>query len=359
MKKRLIGLLCCFMCLCLLCSCDTTSVVRSRKTTDKITQTPVVKKSNITEQEEYQNFFKKFDKSFVTPGLYEGIIPQGFCYDEENGYFLMTGFFDNEEFPSMIIVIDGKTGSFLRAHPLKDINGEDYYGHVGGIGTSQNTIYIASNLNCLTIPASVLKNTANGTPVQIQGKFKTNTSASFLTIHNDILWIGDFVRSRDREREAVDYIFTLPSGETFYAFCEGYILEDGLPSVKKINSESSGYIPDYMIAIPEQVQGIAFTKTDKIIFSTSYGRRKDSKIYIYEDIFASDKVGQRQIDGKNVDLYACDSKKLIEEINAPPMAEDLAIHPDGIYIHFESGARKYRNSGGKYTVDSAYVTTIE
>lgn len=359
MKKRLIGLLCCIVSLSLLCSCDTTSVVRSRKTTDKITQTAVVKKSNITEQDEYQDFFKNFKKSFVTPGLYEGIIPQGICYDEENDLFLITGFYDNDEFPSMIFVIKGNDGTLLSYHPLKDINGEDYFGHVGGVATSHNTIYISSNLNCLTIPLSTIKSTPSGTPIQIHGKFKTNTSASFLTIHNNILWIGDFVRSRDRERESVDYIFTLPSGETFYAFCEGYILEDGLPSTKKINSESNGYIPDYMIAIPEQVQGIAFTKTDKIMFSTSYGRRKDSKIYIYKDIFTSDKVGQRQIDGKNIDLYACDSKSLIEEINAPPMAEDLAIHPDGIYVHFESGARKYRNSGGKYTVDCAYVTTIE
>jgi hypothetical protein len=206
MKRRLFGLLCCFICLSLLCSCDTTSVVRSRKTTDKITQTPVVKKSNITEQEEYQDFFKKFNKGFVTPGLYEGIIPQGFCYDEENDHFLMTGFYDNDEFPSMIFVLNGTDGKLISYHPLKDINGEDYFGHVGGIGSSENTVYISSNLNCLTIPLSLLKRTPSGSPIQIQGKFKTNTSASFLAVHNNILWIGDFVRSRDREREAVDYI---------------------------------------------------------------------------------------------------------------------------------------------------------
>lgn len=359
MKKRLFRLFCCVIALISLCSCDTTRVKRTFITKDKITQTSVVKKSNAIEQEQYNNFFADFKKSFVIPGLYEGIIPQGFCYDENTGWFLITGYYEKEKFPSMIMAVDSKNGKFVGASPLKTIDGDDFYGHVGGIGTSQNTIYISTDFECLTIPISSLHDVKNGEPLQFQGKFKVNSTASFLTVHNDILWIGDFIRSRDKEREEVEYVFTLPSGETFYAFCEGYKLEDGLPSVNNINSDSTGYIPDMILAIPEQVQGIAFTKTDKILFSTSYGRKKDSKLYIYEDVLISEKSGTRKIDGKEVDLYACSSENLIEEITAPPMAEDMAIHPDAIYIHFESGAKKYRNGGGKFSLDTAYKTKIE
>ena len=130
-------------------------------------------------------------------------------------------------------------------------------------------------------------------------------------------------------------------------------------AIDKVNSDSSGYIPDYMLAIPEQVQGMAFTKTDKIIFSTSYGRKNNSKLYIYEDVLITEKSGTKNIDGKNVDLYACSNELLETDMVAPPMAEGLAEHPDGIYIIFESGAAKYRNGNGKYPVDTAFVTTIE
>lgn len=359
MKTKFIKIFCCVMALLTLCSCDTTRVRRTFITKNKITQKTVVKKSNAIDQKQYNNFFADFKKSFTIPGLYEGIIPQGFCFDENTGYFLITGYYEKEKFPSMVMAVDSKNGKFVGAYPLKTINGEDFYGHVGGIGTSQNTIYIASDYECYTIPINALYGVRDGDELSFNGKFKVNSTASFLTIHNNTLWIGDFIRSRDKEREEVEYVFTLPSGETFYAFCEGYILEDGLPSVNKINSDSTGYIPDMILAIPEQAQGIAFTKTDKIVFSTSYGRKKDSKLYIYEDVLIGEKSGTRKIDGVDVDLFTCDTERLLEEITAPPMAEDMAIHPDAIYIHFESGAHKYRNGGGKFSLDSAYKTTIE
>ncbi len=359
MKKDIFRLFTLLLSLCLLSSCDGTKVTKTKEITDKITQTAVVEEEFATDNEEFSEFFKNFKKSFITPGLYEGIIPQGFCYDESTGYFLITGYYEKSKFPSMVMAVDSNTNKLVGAYSLKTIDGEDFFGHVGGIGTSQNTVYISSGNECFTFPLSLFDTVKNGDSIVFQGNFKVNTAASFLTIHDNILWIGDFVRSRDKEREAVEDVLTLESGETFYAFCEGYELENGLPSEKKINSENNGYIPDYFLAIPEQVQGIAFTKTDKIIFSTSYGRKNNSKLYIFEDVLVKEKAGTKTVDGKDVDLYACDSKSLIKEIIAPPMAEDLAIHPDGVYIQFESGAAKYRNGGGKYTLDTAYVTTIE
>ncbi len=359
MKNKLFKLFTIVLSLCLLSSCDGTKVYKTKEITNKITQTKVVKEIYAPQVEDYAEFFKDFKSSFIITGLFEGIIPQGFCYDAGTDLFLITGYYEDGRFPSMVMAVKGKTSELFGAFPLKTVNGEDYFGHVGGIGTSQNTVYIASENECFTFPSSLLKSTESGTAIEFRGNFKVNTAASFLTVHNDTLWLGDFIRSRDKEREEVEEIFTLQSGETFYAFCEGYILENGLPSEKKINSDSTGYIPDFFLAIPEQVQGIAFTKTGKIIFSTSYGRKNNSKLYIFEDILIKEKAGTRTVDGKEVDLYACDTNSLIKEITAPPMAEDLAIHPDGIYIIFESGAAKYRIGGGKYTLDTAYYTNIE
>ncbi len=359
MKNKIFKLFALVLSLCLLSSCDGTKVSKTKIITNLITQTSVVEKNAAAENQDYAEFFKSFKKSFITPGLFEGIIPQGFCYDEATGYFLITGYYEDEKFPSMVMAVNSADNTLVGAYPLKSIVGEDFYGHVGGIGSSQNTVYIACENECFTFPSSLLKTSENGEAIVFQGNFKVNTAASFLTVHNNILWIGDFIKSDDKSREEVKDVLTLESGETFYAFCEGYELENGLPSEKKVNSESNGYIPDYYLAIPEQVQGIAFTKTDKIIFSTSYGRKNNSLIYVFEDVLIKEKAGTKTIDGKDVDLFVCDSKSLIREIVAPPMAEDLAIHPEGIYIQFESGAAKYRNGGGKYTLDNAYITAIE
>ena len=359
MKKFLSGIVACTLSLSLLTSCASTKVSRTKELSNKITQTSVVLKSDITEQEDFKTFFRNFKSSFTVPGLFEGIIPQGMCYDETTGYFLITGYFEDEAFPSMIICVDSKTQKFVSTHPLKDLEGNDFYGHAGGIASSRNTIYVTSSGECFTVPATELNAVKNGEPIQFTSRFKLNTAGSFACMHNNVLWVGDFIESDDKERAKVTDVTTLSSGETFYAYCEGYILEEGLPSVKKINSDSTGYIPDYMLAIPEQVQGMAFTKTDKIIFSTSYGRKNNSLLYVFEDVLLTEKTGTRTIDGKPVDLYACSNELTKNKIIAPPMAEGLAEHPDGIYIVFESGAAKYRNGNGKHPVDTAFKTTIE
>lgn len=359
MKKKFLSLTALILILCSLTSCDGTKTLRTKKITNEITQTAVILKSDITEQEDFSDFLNKFKASHTIPGLLEGVIPQGMCYDESTGYLLISGYYEKGKFPSVIMAIDEKSGKFIGAYSLKNTEGDDYYGHAGGIASSQNTVYVTAESECYTFPSTLLKRLKNGDSIQFQGKFKLNTAGSFACIYNNIFWTGDFVENDDKVKEGIKDVTTLQNGETFYAYCEGYALEDGLPDVNKINSDSTGYVPDYIIAIPEQVQGMAFTKTNKIVFSTSYGRKNNSKIYVYEDFLVKEKSGIKIIDNKEVDLYACSSSYLTEEITAIPMAEGMANSPDGIYIAFESGAKKYRQGRGKFPVDSLYYTTIE
>lgn len=348
------------MSLLLLCSCtDNVKVKKTKEITNKITQQSVILETEITSEKQFSGFFKQFKPSFIIPGLFEGIIPQGCCYDSTGDRFLISGYYEDGKFPSMIMVVNAKDNKLVGAYPLKKTVGDNYYGHAGGIAVSESTVYITSDSTCYTFPLSKLDGLSNGAYIQFEGKFKLNTAGSFACIYNNTLWVGDFVESDDKARESVSKVTTLDSGETFYAYCEGYNLIDGLPSVEKINSQSDGYIPDYFLAIPEQVQGMALTKTNKIIFSTSYGRKNNSIIYIFDDIFSENKVGTVTVDGHSIDLLACSSNKLNKKIVAPPMAEGLANHPDGVYIIFESGAAKYRNNGGKYPTENAYVITIE
>ena len=359
MKNKIIKILSLAVAVILLSSCGNTSVLKTKEITDKITQTAVVTETDITEIEDYKKFFREFKADFTIPGLFEGIIPQGMCYISKLNAFAVSGYYEDGLFPSMLMLIDAETGNFTKAFPLQNVDGEDYSGHAGGIASSDDYLYITSESTCYICDIDSLEKLKNGDTLKFQSNFKLNTKGSFACFDNDILWTGDFIESSDKAREDARKITTLTSGETFYAYCEGYILKDGLPDIKKINSENNGYIPDYMLAIPEQVQGMCFTHSGKLIFSTSYGRKNNSKIYVYEDVLLSERVGFYTIDGTEIDLLACGSDLLSKTIVAPPMAEGIVQVDSSQYIIFESGAEKYRNHRGKYPTDTAFKGNIE
>ena len=359
MKDKSVKITSLLIALLLLCSCGNTKVLRTKDITDKITQTTVVTGSDITEIEDYKNFFKEFKGDFTIPGLFEGIIPQGICYIGELDAFAISGYYEDGLYPSMLMLIDAKTGKFSKAFPLQNPDGNSYFGHAGGLTASEDYIYITSESICYICETAVLKSLKNGEPLKFQSNFKLNTFGSFACFNDGILWTGDFIESSDKGRESARKITTLGSGETFYAYCEGYVLKDGVPDVKKVNSETNGYIPDYLLAIPEQVQGMSFTLSGKIIFSTSYGRKNNSKIYVYDDVFLTERVGSYKIEETEIDILACSSDLLKETIIAPPMAEGITQGEKGQYIIFESGAEKYRQHRGKFPTDTAFKSNIE
>ena len=359
MKNKIIKIFTLTLTLFLFSSCSNTKVLRTKEITDKLTQTAVVTKTDIKEIDDFKTFFKEFKADFTIPGLLEGIIPQGICYIGELDAYAVSGYYEKAAFPSMLMLIDADSKKFTKAFPLQNVDGNNYFGHAGGLAASDNYIYITSENTCYILSVDDLLKKENGNVIQFESNFKLNTKGSFACFDNGVLWTGDFIESSDKAREGASKITTLTSGETFYAYCEGYKLKDGLPDVKKINSENTGYIPDYILAIPEQVQGMAFTPSGKIIFSTSYGRKNNSKIYVYDDVLLTERAGIYTVDGTDIDLLACDNSLLKETIIAPPMAEGIIQGEKGQYIIFESGAEKYRSHRGKYPTDTAFKGNIE
>ena len=359
MRFKIIKIFALLVAVLLLCSCGNTKLVRTKEITNEITQTTVVTKSDVTEIEDFKSFFKEFKADFTIPGLLEGVIPQGIAYIGSINAFAITGYYEDGTFPSVIMLVDAKTNTFTKAFPLQNVDGTDYYGHAGGITVSEDYVYITSERTCYIFEIETLEQTQSDKAIKFQSNFKLNTTGAFTCYNDGVLWVGDFIEADDKAREAVETITTLPSGETFYAYCEGYTLKDGLPDIKSINSESNGYIPDYMLAIPEQVQGMAFTHTGKIIFTTSYGRRNNSKLYVYDDVLISDRAGTRSIDEVQIDVLACSSSLLTDEFTAPPMAEGITSVDNYMFMIFESGADKYRAHRGKYPTDTAFKGIIE
>ena len=215
MRNKIIKICSLFFSLVLLCSCGNTKVLRSKDISDKITQIKVVTKTDINEIEDFENFFKDFKSDFVIPGLFEGIIPQGICYIGELDAFAISGYYEDSLFPSMLILVDAKTGKFTKAFPLQNVNGEEYYGHAGGLAASEDYIYITSEATCYVYEINGLKALNNGDTLKFQSNFKLNTFGSFACYNDGILWTGDFIESSDKGREKARNITTLGSGETF------------------------------------------------------------------------------------------------------------------------------------------------
>ncbi|MGN0527172.1 MAG: hypothetical protein ACI4IF_07015 [Acutalibacteraceae bacterium] len=334
------------------------NILKTKEISSNITQTNVILSNTLENTDAYEKFLKTFKPSFTIPGLFEGVIPQGICYIDDLKAFVVSGYYEEAELPSVIMVLN-KDGKLQKSLTLKNIDGSYYYGHAGGVACSENYLFITSDSECYVISTETLKNTENEKSVQFESNFKLNTLGSFAACNNNILWVGDFIESSKKAKADVENVTTLQSGETFYAYCEGYILEDGLPDVKKINSEQNGYIPDYILAIPEQVQGMSFTVSGKTVFSTSYGRKNNSTIYVYDDALLYDSVRTVNIDNKEIKVYACSSEILKETITAPPMTEGICTADGKLVLLFESGASKYRQHGGKYPSDTVFTSNIE
>lgn len=359
MKKRFFKIISITLLLTILSSCSNGKVLKTKEITTDIKQTGVILKSDIENVDEFNDFNNLFSADFIIPGLFEGVIPQGLCYNSDTASFIVSGYYEDGTHPSVIMIIDSKTKKLTSYHFLKNIDSSDFYGHAGGIACSESTLFLTSDGVCYTISLNNLSKKTDNSPIAFEGNFKLQTKGSFAAYSNGIFWTGDFIESDKKELEKVTNVTTLENGETLYAYCEGYVLDEGLPSVDRINSKNNGYVPDYMLAIPQQVQGMAFSYTGKVILSTSYGRKNNSEIYVFDDPLSADRVGTYTVDSTEIDLYACSSEILTQKIIAPPMVEGATQTTDNIFIIFESGAAKYRNHGGKHPTDTAYYFNIE
>lgn len=358
-NKAFIKIISLFFCIIFLSSCGSKEMLKTKDITDRITQTKVILQSEINEKEEFEEFLNEFSPSFTVPGLLEGVIPQGICYNALLDSYIISNYYEDGAFPSVITIVNAETGKLEKALFLQYDDGTDYTGHAGGVACSDEYIFISSDGQCFTISLEAIIKAENYERIRFESNFKLNTKGSFAAFSDDILWFGDFIESDDKTKGSSTLTTTLDNGETFYAYCEGYILENGLPKFKRINSTQTGYIPDYYIAIPEQVQGMAFSKTGDIIFSTSYGRKNNSEIHIYKDILISERVGTIDIDGNIIDLLACNNENKEKTITALPMSEGMTQSKYGVTLIFESGAEKYRQHRGKLPVDTTYIANIE
>lgn len=294
----------------------------------------------------YAKLWSISDQGPAIPGLNEDVVPQGLAYWPEQNWLLISGYVDNGT-ASTLTMVDAGTGSVVKRVFLNKEDGKPYTGHAGGVAVSAKHAWISSEERAYWIPLAALTAAGADAKVQFGGSFLTGTRASFNSYADGILWVGEFYSLPDYP---VDPSHTLRNNEPsqYYAWVEGYVLDKATDQPSSGGGEGA-VAPDYILSIPDQVQGMTLT-SEHVILSQSYGRAKDSYLKKYTKPNLAGEPHQRvDVGGKSVPVWFLDRKNLSKEegaLKVPPMSEGIVT--DGVnrlFILFESGALKYRSGG--------------
>ena len=191
-------------------------------------------------------------------------------------------------------------------------------GHVGGIGfdNDSNNIYVSYGSKVQVFSTDTIEAAKNGETIKPDNTIsvpKEVGTASYLTAHDGVLYIGKFDEEKD----------------TKLAICQ--LNEKGEVADTKI------------VDVPyEKVQGfevVHHNGQDYYLFSTSYGRGNDSKLII-------------------ATLNEDNEFERIGSVKMPAMAEQISLDKDGnLGIIFESDSINY--AGSKQSIGNVLYIDIE
>lgn len=238
------------------------------------------------------------------------MVPQGICIAGD--YMLITAY-DNKKVENSVIYVlsnrDPSDRSFLVTLILPDKN------HVGGIAFDGSNVWIAKSTSgyVSALPYELIEEAAasglDSYRVESYGQnLYCGVTASFVSYYDNRLWVGTY-RSSLSGTGALNCYRLEQEGDTTRLLWES------------------------AVEIPAYAQGIAFLEQEDktfVLLSTSCGRYRDSKVYLYE---------LEQDSGEFVALTQA------AQYRFPPMAEELATDGDHTYVVFESAATCYSGAG--------------
>ncbi|MBQ8027039.1 MAG: hypothetical protein IJ261_02860, partial [Clostridia bacterium] len=115
---------------------------------------------------------------FDIPGLDSGFVPQGLCFSEELGMFLISGYTDDGN--SRIYAVNAETSE------VKEIILKDFTAHAGGIATSGKDIWVASGGSAekggylYHLSTDLISNAQSSAEIEFDNKTQVPVKGSFL-----------------------------------------------------------------------------------------------------------------------------------------------------------------------------------
>ena len=92
-----------------------------------------------------------------------------------------------------------------------------------------------------------------------------------------------------------------------------------------------------------------------IVLSQSYGRPNNSTIYLYEYCLDDAPHSEVTLNDTAVPVYFLDGALGYEAVTTMPMSEGVAVSNGVLYIVYESGAKKFLESGAENPTDNIWV----
>ena len=275
----------------------------------------------------YGDFAKDSIKLGAIPDLIiDGFTPQGMTAVEGSDTYMICGYMSGKNNSRIYRYgADGKAVKIL----LEYEDGDVYSGHAGGFTASGEYVYISNASKIFVLRLSDVMNAKDGDTVRFIGRFEVPCRASFCSSDGKMLYVGEY--HADGYETADDHVVETASS-TYEAMVFGYALSDsgefGIADTKT---------PAVAYSVCDFVQGFAING-DEAFLSCSHGLNA-SELKSYYVSGEADSVFN--IDGVNIPLYLLDKNRDKGSLKMPHMSEDIEYRGGGLYIAFESAARKY------------------
>ena len=308
----------------------------------KLTQTEVVS-GKLPIDLQLSEFNKHSEEGFIIPGLYEGFIPQGIFYEEENDIFLISGYYKDKVQPSRVIVVDGE-GNFVKSVGCLTLKGNKATGHFGGIAAFKDNVYVATTSVTHVLSLSEILSAEDDGYVHIQKELYTDTTCSYVNVCDGVLYIGEFTDITIDDVKGATNIYTSKLGEKFFSRCNAFVLdENGVCGIKADRIDEDGNLtPDFAVTTPFKVQGMTRLNDGSFVFTASSTAITNSRVYKYRDVTKGEPDEIIEVNGVDVPLYYCDMFDKTGSYRVPTYLEEITLYKDGsVYIITESAASAY------------------
>lgn len=279
----------------------------------------------------------------IVPGLRQGLVPQGLDYLPEEDWLIISGYRDNDT--SLVVVVHGESGELVKAVSFRLPGGGAYRGHAGGVAVSDRHLWLASGSQVYWVRLDKFIAARDGTEITFDGTARIDARASFVSVTDGVLWVGDFAYEAEGYETAGHHKLRNRQGRQHHGWIAGYKLDPATDLIPASRPKANGvYIPDYVLSIPDKIQG-SYILGDYIILTESYGRRNDSHLFIYENPLDEPAHRTVWIAGTEVSVWFLDDGNRVDSWVLPPMVESVVERDGRIYIMFESAALKYLPNG--------------
>lgn len=320
------------------------------------------------------------DKSFICQGvtyLNPSIVPVDKQKTAAGAKYALISLYPKGDNPhsTQIVVVDLKTGEYLRRFSLYSKKDDKYTGHAGGITVAGEYLWVASGRKLYGYKVQEILDFINDKKTKVSDKnqeyipnslkipdkdliavniFKVDSKASFVSFDGKYLWTGDFVMTVSSYKPVEHHTTNKYGRKTWIA---GYKTDStGMPTSTETYSYKDGeddysdvHKPDYIICCRESVQGMTMCD-DYVVLSLSFGPTT-SKLAFYKTPLNEepDTITYKTTSGTyKVPGYELSNKKnYVTTLKLAAGSEDLEYDGNNLYVTFESSSPNYSKSWQK------------